>query len=148
MEQYILALDEGTSSCRAMCSTERESHAPQRNVNSHRFFQNRDGWSTTQTKFGRRRHQSSRSDNHARHQRQEHCRNRNHQPARDNGGVGRRDGRAALQRNRMAGPTDCRTVRQIESRAQVWDYTQEDRFANRRKNHRSAQCFFFKNTSF
>ena len=89
-----------------------------------------------------------RSDNHARHQRQEHCRNQNHQPARDNGGVGRRDGRAALQRNRMAGPTDCRTVRQIESRAQVWDYTQEDGFANRRKNHRSAQCFFSKTHHF
>ena len=44
-----------------------------------------------------------------------HCGNRYHQPARDDGGVGSGDGKADLQRDRVAGPANCWIVRPIKN---------------------------------
>ena len=47
MSRYVIALDQGTTSSRAIILTAAERSFLFPNIPSHRFFPSRDGWNTT-----------------------------------------------------------------------------------------------------
>ena len=117
MEQYILSLDQGTSSSRAivfdrkgqicsMAQREFTQYLPQTGMGGAQSARN-----LVVAGFGDRR-----SHRGHRHQRAEHSRNRHHQPARDDDRVGPRNGGTGLQRHRVAGPPDLGVLRLAEVR--------------------------------
>ena len=101
----LLALDQGTSSSRSIVFDAHGRISRWRSASSARSIRSPAGWSTI-----RRRSSSRSSPPRARRSPRpgstaaRHRRDRHHQPARDHAGVEPRDGRADLQRDRLAGP--------------------------------------------
>ena len=110
-EQYILALDQGTTSSRAMVFDRAGNIVSWRKRNFGKSIRTPAGSSTTPRKSGRPR-PASPPKRYAR--RPEQCvdrRDRHHQPARDHHRLGPRDRQAGLQRDRLAGSPHRRFLR-------------------------------------
>ena len=104
--KYILALDQGTTSSRAIVFDHaRRPWSRSRRRSSGRSSRSPAGSSTTRRRSGpRNRAWRRRRSSGAARRRDRRRRDRHHQPARDDGGLGSRDRPADRQRDRLAGP--------------------------------------------
>ncbi len=110
---FVLALDQGTTSSRAIVF-DRDGAVRARRAAEFRQIFPQPGWveHDADRDLGDAVGRDARGARQGRHRRARRRRDRHHQPARDDGGVGPRDRHADRQRDRLAGPAhgaDCAT---------------------------------------
>ena len=120
MSRYVLALDQGTTSSRAIVFAATAASSPRAQQEFPQIFPRRATSSTTRKRSGRRSSPSAREALAARrHHGRRHRRHRRHQPARDDDPLGARHRPAGRQRHRLAKPRHARRSA-IGSRPTDW----------------------------
>jgi glycerol kinase len=113
-EPQYLSIDQGTTSTRALIFDEnrRVLASAQQEFAQHYPA---DGWSMMPRISGATRWPRPGRAGEGRADRRGHCRHRHHQPARNGGAVGPRDGRAAAPRDCVAGPAHRGCLRPLRA---------------------------------